>query len=174
LEGSPNTQWSNFSSPRRSPLQQLDRAVDGDVLLVAGDQERDRAFRLSPVVSEIIQHRRHAAGDAALHVHRAAAVENAVLHLARERAMAPGALIARRHHVGMPGKGDVRRLAADPCIEIVDIGGAGLAESDAMHLEAGVFQDVFEYAQRAGIRRGYRRAADEIAGNGEGVSHAPA
>ena len=43
-----------------------------------------------------------------------------------------------------------------------------------MHLEAGVFQDIFEHAERAGIGRGYRGAAEEVAGNGKGVSHAPA
>ncbi len=88
--------------------------------------------------------------------------------------MGPGGLVARRHHVGMPGKGDVRSRVADPCIEVVDIDGAGFAESDAMHLEAGCFQDIFEHAQRASIRRGHRGAADEIAGNGKGISHAPA
>ena len=88
--------------------------------------------------------------------------------------MRPGALVARRHHVGMAGKGDVRGTVADAGIEIVDIGGAGFAEGDAMHLEAGVFQDIFEDAERAGIGRGYRRAAEEIAGNGKGIIHAPA
>ena len=129
-------------------------------------------FGLPPLVGEIFQHRRDAAGDAALHVDRAAAVEKAVLDLAGERAMGPGALVAGRHHVGMPGKGDMRRAVADAGIEIVDIGGAGFAEGDAMHLEAGGFQDVFEHAERAGVGRGYRGAAEEIAGDGKGISHA--
>ena len=63
---------------------------------------------------------------------------------------------------------------ADAGVEIVDVGGAGLAEGDAMHLEAGVFQQAFENAERAGIGRGYRRAADEVAGNGNGIIHTPA
>ena len=33
-----------FFAARGRPLQQLDRAVDRDAFLVAGDQERDRAF----------------------------------------------------------------------------------------------------------------------------------
>src|SRR5258705_11544069 len=123
---------------------------------------------------EIIEHRRDAAGNAALHVDGAAAVEKPVLDFARERAMAPCALIARRHHIGMAGKGDVRGSVADAGIEVFDIGSAGFSEGDAMHLEAGAFKDIFEYAKRAGIGRGYGGAADEIAGNGEGVSHAPA
>jgi hypothetical protein len=36
------------------------------------------------------------------------------------------------------------------------------------------FKEIFENAERAGVGRGYRGAADEIAGNREGVSHAPA
>src|ERR1700716_1923414 len=151
------------------PLQQFYGAVDRDVLLVAGDQERDRALWLAAMGGKIIEHRSHAAGNPALHIDRATAVEKAVPDLARERAMAPGALVARRHHVGMSGKGEVRRRVADAGIEVVDIGSAGFAEGDTMHLEAGAFQDIFEHAERAGIRRGYRGAADEIAGNGKGI-----
>ncbi len=167
-----------FLAARGDPLQQLDGAVDGNVFLVAGDQKRDRAFavlaRLAAMGGEMVKHRRDAAGNAALHVDRAAAIEKPVLHLARERAMAPGALISRRHHIGMPGKGDVRGSVADAGIEVVDVCGAGFAEGDAMHLEAGALEDIFEHPKRAGIGRRYGRAADEIAGNGEGISHAPA
>ena len=40
-----------FFAARGRPLQQLDGAVDRDAFLVAGDQERDRAFRLAVVGS---------------------------------------------------------------------------------------------------------------------------
>jgi hypothetical protein len=46
-----------------------------------------------------------------------------------------------------------------------------------MHFEAGRFENIFEHPERAGIGRGYRRAADEVAGDGKGgksISHAPA
>jgi hypothetical protein len=43
-----------------------------------------------------------------------------------------------------------------------------------MHLEAGGIQDIFEHAERTGVGRGYRGAAEEILGNGKGISHAPA
>src|SRR5215510_13246666 len=55
------------------PVEQLDRAVDRDVLLVAGDEEGDRARKLATDAGEIIERRRHEAGDAALHVDGAAA-----------------------------------------------------------------------------------------------------
>ncbi len=125
------------------------------------------------MVGKIFKHRRDAAGDAALHVHGAAPIQKAVLDLARERAMAPCGLVARRHHVGMSGKAEVRRTVADAGIEIVDIGGARLAEGDAMDVEAGSFQHIFEHGERAGIGRGYGRAADEIAGDGEGHQSCP-
>src|SRR5262245_15824400 len=125
------------------------------------------------MVTKILQHRCDAAGNPAFHVDRAAAVHHAVLHLAREGAMRPGAFIARRHHVGMAGKGDVGRLRANARIEIVDIGGAGLAEDDAVRFESRAFQDGFENAQRPGIGRGYGWAADEGLGNRDGISHVP-
>ena len=136
--------------------------------------EIEPAFsRLAAVVGEILQHGRDAAGDAALHVDRAAAIEKAVLHLAGERAERPCGFVAGRHHVGMAGKGDVRRFGPDAGVEIVDVGGAGFAEGDAVHVEAGVFQQALEHAERAGIGRGDGRAADEVAGNGNGVIHSP-
>src|SRR3984893_14786732 len=166
-----------FLAARRDPLQQLNRAVAGNVFLVAGDQKRDRALaifpRLAAMGGEIIQHRRDAAGNPALHVHGAAPVQEPILYLARERAMGPRALVARRHHVGMSGKADVRSAVADTGLELVDVGGAGFAEGDAMHLEAGAFKDIFEHAERAGIGRGYGWAAEKLLGNREGIGHAP-
>src|SRR5262249_43095597 len=150
-------------------------AVDGHVLLVAGDEERDRAlavfFGLAAVISQIIEHRGDTAGDPALHVDRAAAVDKAVLYIAGERTNAPGRLIARRHHVRVAGEGDMRRAVSEPRIEIVDIGRAMLAEGDPMNLEAGCFQKALENTERAGIKRGYRGTADEIANNRKGIGH---
>src|SRR6516164_10148322 len=48
------------------PLQELDGAVDRDVLFIAGDEEGNRSFRLATVIAEILQHCRDAAGDATL------------------------------------------------------------------------------------------------------------
>ena len=83
--------------------------------------------------------------------------------------MAPGGLVAGRHDVGMAGKGDVRGAVADARIEIVDIGGAGFAERDAVRLKTFCLEDVLENAQRAGVSRGDGGAAQQIAGNRKGV-----
>src|SRR5262249_24036583 len=113
----------------------------------------------------------HRAGNAALHVDRTAAVQETVLHLAGKRADAPGALVARRHHVGVAGEGDVRPFAADPRIEVVDVGGAGLGEGHAVAGEAGCGERLCKHPQRTGVGRGYRGAANEITGNGESIGH---
>ncbi len=124
------------------------------------------------MVGEILQHRRDAAGDPALHVDRAAAIEKTVLHVAREGAVAPGGFVARRYHVGVAGERDVRRLRADPGIEIVDIGGPGLAEGDAVDLEAVGFEESFENAERAGVGRRDGRTADQVLRDRESIIHA--
>ena len=51
-------------------------------------------------------------------------------------------------------------------------GGAGLTEGDAVDGKAGGLQDGFENAERAGVGRGNGWAADEVAGNGNGIIHA--
>jgi hypothetical protein len=95
------------------PLQELDRAVDGDALLVAGDQERDRAFRSAGARRQVIEAGGHRTGDRALHVDGAAAVEDVAGDVAAERRVAPGCRIAGRHHVGMARKADMRFFAAN-------------------------------------------------------------
>src|ERR1700722_18773749 len=147
LLGSPGTQWSNFSPRAATHCNSL------MVPLTAMSSS-------SPVIRNEIE------------PFGWPPVQKAILDVARKRAVAPCCLVARRHHVGMPGKRDVRRGCADPGIEIVDIGRAWLAEGDAVGLEAGRFQDGFKHRKRAGIGRGYGRAAQEIAGDREGVSHA--
>ncbi len=157
-----------FSALRR-PLQQLYGAVDGDVFLIAGDQERDRAFRLATVGREIVQYGGNRAGDATLHVHRAAAIEHAVLDVPGECAVGPCRFVTGGHHVGVPREGDVRRLRADACIEIVDVGRAGFGEGDAMHLEPGIAEQLLQYAERARVCRRHGGTTQQIAGDGESV-----
>ena len=105
----------------------------------------------------------------ALHVDRAAAVQHAVGDVAGERRMRPRLGIAGRHHVGVAGEHQMRRARADAGVEVLDIGGARLGEGHPVHGEARALQQRFEKAQRAAFRRRHRRAAQQIAGDGDGI-----
>ena len=165
-----------FFAALGGPCQELHRPVDGDALLVAGDEERDRARRPAAVGGKMIEARCHRAGDGALHVDRAAAVERPRRDLAGKGRMGPVRLVAGRHHVGVAGEDEVRRLAADAGIEVVDRRRAGFGEGHAMSGKARVLQDPFKHAERAALRRRHRRTAQQLAGNGDGIgrpSHGP-
>ena len=88
--------------------------------------------------------------------------------------MAPGGFVADRDHIGVAGKGDMRRGVAEAGIEVVDVLGAGFAESHPVQLEAGGLQQVFKNTQRAGIGGGNGRAAHEVARNRNSIIHSPA
>src|SRR3954468_15562746 len=93
---------------RRRPLQQLDRAVDGDAFFVTSDQERNRALR-ELVLGDVVEGRRDEAADAALHVDGAATVELAVGNVAGEWRVRPFRFIALWHDVGVPRKHEMGR-----------------------------------------------------------------
>ncbi len=151
------------------PLQELDGSVDRDALLVAGDEKGDRPLRPSAAGDEVIERGGERAGHGALHVDRAASVERAVDDLAGERRMAPSRRVARRHHVGVPGEDEVRGCAADAGVEVFDRLRAGLGEGYAVNLEACDLQHPLDEPERAAFRRGHRRAAQQVAGEGDGI-----
>ena len=72
-----------------------------------------------------VNERRRDAGDAALHVDRAAAIEDAVRDLAGKRRMRPARCVARRHHIGMACKDEMRRAGADRREQVLDVRRAG-------------------------------------------------
>src|SRR6185437_9928101 len=87
--------------------------------------------------------------------------------------MAPCGLVACGYDIGVTGESDVRRVATDARIEIVDIGGAGFGKGDAMRAKAVLLEQRFQHAERAGINRRYGRTADEGLSNREGIIHVP-
>ena len=116
------------------PLQKLDRAVDGDALLVAGDQERERAvFRPAAIGREMIERGGDETGNAALHIDRAAAVKLVAGDFAGERRVMPGRFVAGRHHIGMAGEYEIGLPLADARVEIVDRRSAGLGKGRTLH-----------------------------------------
>ena len=163
LLGSARMQWSNFSPCSAAHFSSLVRAVDRDAFLVAGDQERDRAFRLAAIRREMVEHGGDAGRDAAFHVDGAAAVERAVDDLAGEGRMRPRRFVAGRHDVGVAGEHQMRRAVADAGVEILHVRRADVRKGHAMHGEAGGAERLLQHGERAAFRRRHRRTAQEIA-----------
>ena len=151
---------------RLCPIEQLDGAVDGRTLLVAGDEKADRAGEIR-MPGEVCQRRRHHAGDAALHVGGAAAEELAAFDDAAERVVAPARDVARRHDVGVTCEHEVRVADPEAGIEVLDVRRPFGRKHRPVHLEAGVAEHLRDEAQRATLRRRDRGAADQGLREGE-------
>ena len=152
---------------RRRPFKQLHRAIDRHAFLIAGDEQRERSPRfciLRPMPLDIGDRGGGECGDGALHVRGAAAVDAAIRDFRREGFEAPARRIARRHDVGVPSEGEMRRACADLGEEIVDVGRARRGEDDSMRLEADRLQRLLDDVERAGVGRRHGRTADEFAG----------
>jgi len=117
----------------------------------------------------VIEHSGNRAGDAAFHVDRAAPVELRAVHLAGKGRVFPRRLVARRHHVGMAGEHQMRACRADAGVEILHVVRARLLEGHAMHGETGSFQRGFEELERTAFGRRDGTAAQQIAGDGNGI-----
>src|SRR5262249_46542572 len=133
-----------FFAARDRPLQQLHGAVDSDALLIAGNEERDRAFGLATIGGEMIEDSRKLTGDRPLHVDCAPAEQDAVRDIAGKWRMLPARFVARRDHVSMPGEDEMRACGSYAGIKIFHIIGAGLREDGAMDGESRAGQHVFE------------------------------
>ena len=81
--------------------------------------------------------------------------------------MTPTLDVSRRHDIGMAGKDEMRRAVADLGEEIVDVRRARLGEDLAHASEAGRGQELLQHVERAGVGWRHRRAADQIAGEGD-------
>ncbi len=126
-------------------------------------------LRLAATGFEMIEHGGDRAGDAALHVDGAAAIEQTVGGVAVERRLRPRASSPAGTTSVWPAKVEVRCAGADARVEILDVGGARFAERDAMRGEAPGFQHIARAGQGRRLRAGVtERAADEVAGEGDG------
>ncbi len=131
FDGSPSTQWSNFSPRSAHHFKKLDGAVDGDVLFVAGDQERDRTPWARPFRRDIAARRRrcrrYRLSCRPRRGHRRkpsfTSPENAP---SVHAVSSPGGTTSV-----CPAKVMCGALVADAGVEIIDVGRAGLAEGDA-------------------------------------------
>ena len=156
------------------PSQHLFRAVDRDPLLVAGDQQADRA-------GEAVAARRHKPlgggderGDRPLHVHRAAAAQFAVAQAGGERLERPALDRPRGHDIGMPGEAQIGPALAEPCVEIGDrrgflAVGAGIAEGETVADKAELFEPARDDVERPLVLRRNARPPDQLGGEFDGV-----
>jgi hypothetical protein len=151
-------------SPSRSgtgPFQQLDGAVDGRPLLVAGDEEGDRSAKIRPALCDKAQSRRHHGGDTALHIDGAPAKKKPVFKDAAKRVMPPQRQVPRRHHVGMSGEDQAGRAGADAGIKVLNVRRARRREDRPLNREARRLQHLAEQRERTTFRRSDGRAADQ-------------
>ncbi len=79
-------------------------------------------------------------GDATLHVHRPAPEHLAVHDFAGKRPFAPVALVSRWHHIGVPGKAQVRPIGAEARIKVLHIRGVGSRKAASLDAETESFQ----------------------------------
>jgi hypothetical protein len=73
------------------PLEHLARAVDGETLLIAGDEQADGAGNVVALDFSEIERGRGEGGDGALHVGSTPAIKHAVLDHAAEGWIGPRA-----------------------------------------------------------------------------------
>ena len=144
------------------PVQHLDRAIDRDAFLIAGNQQADRARHLAAARRQELRESFDETRDGAFHVRRTAAKERIVDDLAGERILRPGVTLADRHHVGMAGVAKVGCRRAEPGIEIVDFRLAFGGEPQAVAGKPEGGQRAFEDVERALVARRHAFAANQL------------
>jgi hypothetical protein len=145
-------------------IHQRQRAVHRRAFLIAGDDQADRAGQ---IVGQAVQ-RRDIGGDRALHVHRAAAIEQVPANFRLERVAGPA--ISGRHHVQMPGEGEMGAGAGGPPRQqIFDRAIGGFAGHEAVDGEAQRFQHRFHRREYFARGRGDGRSGEQPLGEGNGV-----
>ena len=150
------------------PVEQLDRAVDGGPLLVAGDQQRHRACRWAVLLDDAGE-RGYETGDAALHVDGAATIHVARHDACRKGRLRPFPVVAGRHDVGMAGEHQVAAGAAEPGVEVLDVRRAVLRKDGALDGGAERCHLPFQDAERACLVRRNGGAADQFGEVGGGI-----
>jgi len=131
-------------------------AVPGRALLVAGDQQRDRAAVFGVFAGKVDPGADHGR-DAGFHVGGAPALEPAVIEFRLERIVVPVLQRPRGHHVGVAGEAKHRRVAAVPRPEVGD-----LAEGHVLDAEAGLFQHAANQFLATAVRGGHRWAPHQL------------
>ena len=152
-------------APRFQRLDDALGAVDRRTLLVAGDQEGDRAAMLRRLAHELGRRRDHRC-ESALHVGGAAAIQHAVADDRLERIRLPFLERSRRHHVRMARETQDRTRLAAFRPEVLDA-----AVAQWFDRESGRGEALAHRGLAASVSRGDRISGDEVQGQVEGFGH---
>ena len=135
-------------------------AVDGIALLVAGDEQAERArLGICPGACD----GGDKGGDGALHVHRAASIEQLSAPLRAEGVAGPA--LAWRHHVEMAGEGDMfARAARAHRQQILDRGILAVPIEEALHCETKRDEHRLQAIEHSARRRRDGGAGDQRLG----------
>ncbi len=144
-------------------LHHAARAVDRRALLVAGDQECDRAAMRRVPCHEFLAGRQHGR-EAALHVGSPAPIQEAVLDDRKEGIAPPLVQRTRRHHIGMACEAEYRPSAPAFRPEIVD-----RTEAHAFHFESDGLEPADHHLLAAAVRGADRCACNQLFGQSQGV-----
>ena len=138
-------------------VDQSARAVNRRTFLVSGYDEADRSG-----ISRDIGHCRDHRGNRALHIHRAASIEQIALLFGREGRAGPA--LARRHHIKMPGKGEMLRpfRPAPDREQIFDRAVGFLTLHETVDLEAKRLQHRFHHIKHEARGRRDRRRCNQL------------
>ncbi len=146
------------------PIEQRRGAERRRSLLIAGD---DQAKGSGQSLRQMACRGGDEGGDATLHVGCAPPDKPAVTDVRRE-GVPP---LARRHDVGMPGEGEVRRPAADRREQVLDRAVGSRAEGQAVDGEADPLEARRQHVLRPRVGRGDAGAGDEALGEVKRIDH---
>ena len=103
------------------------------------------------------------------HVDCAAAVQFFAGDLRGKRRVFPRLLVPRGHYICVASEDKVRSRRANTRVEILNRVGASFTECHPVYGETGGLQRLLEKRERAAFRWSDRRAAQQIAGNGDWI-----
>ena len=149
------------------PIEKLDRSIDRRPLFVARDQKGDAPFGKA-ILCDLPRDSGDKGGNAALHVHGTASVKFAIDDVGRKGWHLPIGLFARRHHIRVTSKDQVRPRAPRG-EEVLDIRRIRIRERRAIDRETERLQHRLKGAQGPALVRRHGATADQFGEDGDGI-----
>src|SRR5262245_44990249 len=117
----------------------------------------------------MLENSRYRAGDPTFHIDRATTVHFAAGNFAGKWRILPCFFVARRHHVGVTREYQIGPVGTDAGVKIFHGVVAGFSKRHAMNGEASLLEQAFKERQRSAFDRRDCPAAQELAGNDDGL-----